>query len=80
VPFAIASKSRDTVLDPFGGSGSMIVACEKIGRQGRMIEIEPRYVDTAVLRWQEYTGQPAVLREGGRSFAEAREYRQPTPT
>jgi DNA modification methylase len=75
-----SSKSRDTVLDVFGGSGSTIVACEKAGRQGRMIEIEPRYVDTAVLRWQEYTGQQAVLRGDGRSYTEVSACRQPVET
>lgn len=75
-----SSKSRDAVLDPFGGSGSTIIACEKTGRPGRMIEVDSRYVDTAVLRWEQYTGQEAELKGDGRSFAEVREHRQPAHT
>src|SRR5688572_29226623 len=60
-----SSKSRDTVLDLFGGSGSTIIACEKTGRHGRMIEIDPRYVDTAVRRWEQYTGEQAMLHAAG---------------
>ena len=65
-----SSKSRDTILDPFGGSGSTLIACEKSGRQGRMIELEPKYSDVAILRWQEFTGKLAVLEADGRSFDE----------
>jgi len=72
-----SSKSRDTVLDIFGGSGSTIVACEKAGRQGRVMEIEPRYVDTSVRRWEQYTGKEAVLRDDGRTFAQVSNQRQP---
>ena len=65
-----SSKSRDTVLDPFGGSGSTLIACEKTGRQGRMIELEPKYCDVAILRWQEFTGKEAVHNSDGRPFGE----------
>ena len=61
-----SSKSRDTILDPFGGSGSTLIGCEKSGRQGRMIELEPRYCDVAILRWQDFTGKQAVLEGDGR--------------
>ena len=47
-----SSKTRDIVLDPFGGSGSTLIACEKTGRQARLIELDPKYVDTIILRWQ----------------------------
>jgi len=40
-----SSKGRDTVLDPFGGSGTTLIACEKAGRQARLIELEPKYCD-----------------------------------
>jgi DNA modification methylase len=56
-----SSKTRDIVLDPFGGSGSTLIACEKSGRQSRLIELDPRYVDVIVKRWQEYTGKIAVM-------------------
>jgi DNA modification methylase len=65
-----SSKSRDTILDPFGGSGTTLIACEKAGRQARLIELEPRYCDVAVTRWQEWSGQAATLDGDGRTFAE----------
>jgi DNA modification methylase len=55
-----SSKTRDIVLDPFGGSGSTLIACEKTGRQARLIELDPRYVDVIVKRWQDFTGSVAV--------------------
>jgi len=45
------------VLDPFGGSGSTLIACEKSGRRARLIELDPKYVDVIVKRWEEFTGQ-----------------------
>ncbi|MES9843215.1 MAG: site-specific DNA-methyltransferase [Candidatus Sedimenticola sp. 6PFRAG5] len=63
-----SSKSRDIILDPFGGSGSTLIACEKSGRQARLIELDPKYVDVIIRRWQEYTGEDAVLGESGETF------------
>lgn len=54
----------DVVLDPFLGSGSTLIACERLGRRCYGIEIAPRYCDVAVRRWQDYTGQKAVLGGG----------------
>jgi DNA modification methylase len=54
-----SSKSRDIVLDPFGGSGSTLIACEKTGRQARLVELDPRYCDVIVERWQRLTGKTA---------------------
>ena len=65
-----SSKSRDIVLDPFGGSGSTLIACEKAGRQARLVELDPKYCDVIVQRWQEWTGGTATLEEDGRSFEE----------
>jgi DNA modification methylase len=65
-----SSKSRDIVLDCFGGSGSTLIACEKLNRQCRMIELDPKYCDVIVRRWQEFTGHAAVLESDGRSFDE----------
>jgi len=65
-----SSKSRDLVLDTFGGSGSTLIACEKAGRHARLIELDPRYVDVIIRRWQEWTGGVAVLEGGGRSLDE----------
>jgi len=63
-----SSKGRDTVLDPFGGSGTTIVACEKAGRQARVIELDPKYCDVSIRRWQSFAGQAARLEESGRAF------------
>jgi len=67
---AIANSSRkgQVVLDPFAGSGSTAIACERTQRQARLVEIDPRYVDVIVARWQAYTGQDAQLDQDGRSF------------
>jgi DNA modification methylase len=65
-----SSKTRDTILDPFGGSGTTLIACEKSGRQARMLELEPKYCDVIVRRWQEYTGQQAVHDGEQRTFYE----------
>lgn len=66
-----SSKGRDIVLDPFGGSGSTLIACEKTGRQARLIELDPKYTDTIVRRWQAFAGGTATLDGDGRSFEEA---------
>ena len=55
------SKRGHIILDPFGGSGSTLIAAEREGRKARLIEIDPKYCDTIVNRWQELTGQQAVL-------------------
>jgi DNA modification methylase len=65
-----SSKSRDIVLDPFGGSGSTLIACQKAGRQARLIELDPKYCDVIIRRSQDYSGKPAVLEGDGRSFDE----------
>jgi DNA modification methylase len=63
------------VLDLFGGSGSTLIACEKTGREARLMELAPNYVDVIVRRWQDYTGQAATLDGDGRTFAEIAEVR-----
>jgi DNA modification methylase len=65
-----SSKGRDMVLDPFGGSGTTMIACEKAGRSARLIELEPRYCDVIIRRWQEFTGREATLDGDGRTFAD----------
>jgi DNA modification methylase len=65
-----SSKTRDVVLDPFGGSGSTAIACEKTGRQARLVELDPRYCDVIVRRWQEWTGEQAKLQSDGRTLEE----------
>ncbi len=63
-----SSKTRDTILDPFGGSGTTMIACEKAGRQARLLELEPRYCDVAIRRWQEYAGDAALHAGSRRAF------------
>lgn len=75
-----SSKNRDIVLDPFGGSGSTIIACEKTGRQGREIGPDARHVDTSVQRWEQYTGEPPRLQSSGATFAQIGQLRATSPT
>jgi DNA modification methylase len=56
-----SSKGGDVVSDLFGGSGSTMIACEKLGRQARMMELDPKYCDVIVKRWEDFTGKKAVL-------------------
>ncbi|MEA2515880.1 MAG: hypothetical protein QOJ59_5369 [Thermomicrobiales bacterium] len=60
----------DVVLDPFLGSGSMLIAAEKTGRRCRAVELDPLYVDVAVRRWRTLTGRDAILAATGQTFAE----------
>ena len=62
------SKRKGIVLDPFCGSGTTIIAAEKTGRRARAIELEPKFVDVAVRRWERYTGKTAVLDGTGQTF------------
>ena len=63
---AIANSSRSgaLVMDPFAGSGSTIIACERTGRICAALEIDPVYVDAAVARWERFTGGKAVRGDG----------------
>jgi DNA modification methylase len=63
-----SSKHRDTVLDPFGGSGTTMIAAERTGRRAVLLEIDPAYVDVIVRRWQDITGEVAVLDGEDRTF------------
>lgn len=54
------TKSGDIVLDIFGGSGTTIMACEQNGRRGFLMELDPKYCDVIVKRWEEFTGEKAV--------------------
>ncbi|WP_168464778.1 DNA modification methylase [Wolbachia endosymbiont of Ctenocephalides felis wCfeT] len=72
---AIINSSRpgDIVLDPFSGSGSTLIACERTGRICRTIELDPIFVDVTVKRWQVYTGREAILSSSGKTFSKIRE-------
>jgi len=70
---AIRNSSRpgDVVLDPFGGSGTTLIAAEKSGRVARLIELDPKYADVIVRRWQDWTGQQATREADGLAFDQA---------
>lgn len=61
---------NSTVLDLFGGSGSTLIACEKTARDCRMMELDPKYCDVIIKRWQDFTGQQATLEATGQTFAD----------
>jgi DNA modification methylase len=65
-----SSKTRDIVLDLFGGSGTTLIAAQKTQRRARLVELDPKYVDVIVKRWQDYTGKAATLAATGKTFAE----------
>lgn len=67
----------DVVLDLFGGSGTTIIAAEKNGRHARVIELDPRYCDVIVRRWQAFAGKQAVLEGSGQTFDELAAVRVP---
>jgi len=69
------SRRGEIVLDPFLGSGSALIACEKTGRLLAGLEISPRYVDVAITRWEQWTGNTAVNAQTGQTFAEVAEQR-----
>jgi DNA modification methylase len=64
------TKGSDLVLDSFAGSGTTAIACEKHGRMARLMELDPRYCDVIIKRWQDWSGQEATLEATGQTFAE----------
>lgn len=64
------TKGGDIVLDSFGGSGTTMIAAEKNGRYSRLMELDPKYCDVIVKRWQEFTGKEAIHAETGKTFNE----------
>ena len=73
------SRRRGLVLDPFCGSGTILIAAERTGRKARALEIDPTYVDVAVRRWQTYTGKSAVFSGSGETFETIAEQRSAKP-
>ncbi len=69
------SKRRGIILDPFGGSGTTLIAAEKTGRQARLIELDPHYCDVVVMRWEKLTGEKAFLEGEETTFEEVRQQR-----
>jgi DNA modification methylase len=73
---ANSSQLHDTVLDPFAGSGTTLIACQRCKRRARLIELDPSYSDVICQRWQQYTGKPAVLEATGQTFIDIARQRQ----
>ena len=65
-----ASKRGDLILDPFGGSGTTLIAAERTERHARLLELDPRYCDTIVRRFEATTGQSATLAGTGETLAQ----------
>lgn len=74
------SKRGGLILDPFCGSGTVLIAAERGGRKARALEIDPQYVDVAVKRWERFTGKSAILHSGGETFDEIAEARSAIAT
>jgi site-specific DNA-methyltransferase (adenine-specific) len=67
------TKGGDIILDSFGGSGTTMIAAEKNGRHSRLMELDPKYCDVIIKRWQDFAGKTATLEGDGRTFAEISE-------
>ena len=61
-------RSSDLIVDLFGGSGSTLIACEKTNRKCYMMELDPKYCDVIIKRWQDYTGEQATHEATGKTF------------
>lgn len=73
------TRAQAVVLDLFGGSGSTLIACEKMGRDARLLELDPKYCDVIIKRWQDFTGQQAVHADTGQTFDEMANQRTTEP-
>ena len=73
---AIGNHKAATVLDLFGGSGSTLIACEKTARDCRMMELDPKYCDVIIKRWQGFTGQQATLEATTQTYDELKAERE----
>lgn len=63
------TKGSDLILDSFAGSGTTAIACEKHGRNARLMELDPKYCDVIIKRWQDFTGNEATLEATGETFS-----------
>ncbi len=72
-----SSRAGDVVVDFFGGAGSTLMACQRKARKARLMEIDPKYADCIITRWQDYTGRKATREACGRTYEEiAREIKR----
>jgi DNA modification methylase len=65
-----SSVANCVVLDLFGGSGSTLIACEKTARDCRLMELDPKYCDVIIKRWQDFTGEKAIHEASGKTYEE----------
>jgi DNA modification methylase len=72
-----SSKAGDVVLDLFGGSGSTLIGCERTARNARLVELNQKYCDVIIKRWQDFTGHDATLDGDGRTFNQIAAQRKP---
>jgi DNA modification methylase len=72
-----SARSGDVVIDPFSGSGTTLIAADRMGMIARVAELDPKFVDVAVVRWQQYTGRRAVHAVTGEPFPGEGELREP---
>lgn len=70
-----SAKKANTVLDLFGGSGSTLMAADRLGMCARLSELDPKYVDVIVNRWQQFTGKTATLESTGQTFDQVKQQR-----
>jgi len=78
-PILSNTRRKDIVYDPFLGSGTTLIAAEITDRVCYGLEIDRRYADVIITRWQALTGKKAVLEAGGATFEQAEEERKQTP-
>jgi DNA modification methylase len=74
-PIANNSSPGQAIYEPFSGSGTTIIASEQTERVCHAIELDPAYVDVAVLRWQAFTGREAILESTGETFVQTQQSR-----
>ena len=67
-----SSKEEDLVLDPFGGSGSTLLACEKLNRKSYTLELDPKFCDVITQRWEDYTGKKAIKDHGRKEIRQTK--------
>lgn len=70
------TKGSDLVLDSFAGSGTTAIACEKHGRMARLMELDPKYCDVIIKRWQDFTGKQATLEGTEQTYDELKSERE----
>jgi DNA modification methylase len=72
-----SSQKTDLVLDPFAGACPTLIACQKTGRRARLVELDPKYVDVGIRRWQDFGGGQVILLSTGQSYEEVARDRRP---